>query len=206
MIIQNSTGQLMIIYSVISFLLASSLSAFESKLSKFLGALVFMLSIWCFFDYLRIDHEFFGFNSWGIAASVSALLAFYFALTNSSDKLIGPKLFMIPAYLFLAFMICVPNINRAAENNYQKVTKEWEVFHALQKQDPYTAKGKEPKEKLRELSEFKESEKQIYISKEQDKLIYAVTESGGLIVLSFCFALLATLCAGRKPPIVEDYV
>ena len=145
MIIQNSTGQLLIIYSVISFLFASSLSAFESKLSKFLGALVFMFSIWCFFAYLRIDHEFFGFNTWGIAAAVSALLAFYYAVTNSSDRLLGPKVFMIPAYLFLLFMICIPNINRAAENNYQKVSKEWEVFHALQKDDPYLAKGKEPK-------------------------------------------------------------
>ncbi|MBO4555977.1 MAG: hypothetical protein J5706_04390 [Elusimicrobiales bacterium] len=106
-------------------------------------------------------------------------------------------------------MICLPNINRAAENEYQKLNKQWAVFQEVQRTSGYfAAKSLEPKTKRRELFEFKEDERANYINKEKEKLVYAVTDGGGFIVLSFFMALISIMSFYVKPkdePLEENY-
>jgi transcription initiation factor IIE alpha subunit len=90
-------------------------------------------------------------------------------------------------------MICIPNINRAAENAFQKSNKEWDVFRAAQKEDGFRyPKELEPKPQ-KPLAELKDEEKSLYFSKEKDKLAYSFTEACGLIPFALCMAFLSTL-------------
>ncbi|MCR4820497.1 MAG: serine/threonine protein kinase [Elusimicrobiales bacterium] len=198
MLAQNSSGMLTIIYSLASFLLAIEISFLKHKLFKFISAALFLLSIWFVSVYVRIWHEYFGFNAWGIAAAISALIALFYTITDSKDKVLGPKMFVIAADIALMLMICVPNINRAAENDFQKLNKEWDVFMAAQKEEGFKyPKELEPKPQ-RPLEEFKAEAKQEYFAKEKDKFNYAIKDAGGLIVLYVFLSLLATLCVGGK--------
>ena len=193
MIAQNSSGHLSLIFAVVSFMIGAELTGYKNIILKLAGAAFYLLSTFLVFSYVRVGHEYFGINGWGIAALIAVLLSVFYAVTDSRDKILGPKFFVIAAYCALLLMICIPNINRAAENAFQKSNKEWDVFRAAQKEDGFRyPKELEPKPQ-KPLAELKDEEKSLYFSKEKDKLAYSFTEACGLIPFALCMAFLSTL-------------
>lgn len=195
LVMQNSSGPLMIVYALSSFLMAAVLLQFRSRLARLLSAAFFTFSIWLVFSYSCIGHEFFWNDEpmayiFGGIAGVATLFAVIYSFSDKV-KILESKVFTVAACIAVALMIYLPNVNRAANNEFKKLSDEWANYKA--QKEAGVQYVSEPREEMRDLEEFKEDAKYDYMKKEREKLSYAVTDGGGLIVFSLFLALLSTL-------------